>query len=450
MCSYLGSFPAALAHAFVERFSRPGDVVLDPFSGRGTVPLQAAVERRIGAGNDANPLAYLLTAAKIDAPTRLDVEARLARLRIDWSIERSDWLSVAHAGAGALVELRTGGFEFLAPEVVSAFDPGALAQLLFLRRRLDLAERADRFLAAAIVGILHGRSRAYVSDSMPNGFSLAPAYLGRSLAARGRPPAPRDVLALLLAKVHRLYRDGLPPTRGVAVQTDARDAGSRIAEALRSHGLPDRARLVVTSPPYLRTLRYGSVNWLRLWFLGEDPIAVDRAMDTPRSAVAYARFLAEVLEGLRPALTDDAVVVLVIGDVTRDLGKARREDPALVQGIWESAAEPLGYRLAGVVRDPVPANRKLTRLWGPEAGRATDTERILVLGATELGRRRAVAALPRSIDWQWPATRPTWPGGARSRAESRRSGGDRKPVGEEAAADPGGFVLALTLPRQAR
>ena len=42
MCSYLASFPAALAHAFVARYSRPGDVVLDPFSGRGTAPLQAA------------------------------------------------------------------------------------------------------------------------------------------------------------------------------------------------------------------------------------------------------------------------------------------------------------------------------------------------------------------------------------------------------------------------
>src|SRR5665811_1664489 len=47
MCSYLASFPAALAHAFIARYSRPGDVVFDPFSGRGTAPLQAAAEGRI-------------------------------------------------------------------------------------------------------------------------------------------------------------------------------------------------------------------------------------------------------------------------------------------------------------------------------------------------------------------------------------------------------------------
>src|SRR5690348_15629388 len=39
MCSYLASFPASLAHAFIGRYSRHGDVVLDPFSGRGTTPL---------------------------------------------------------------------------------------------------------------------------------------------------------------------------------------------------------------------------------------------------------------------------------------------------------------------------------------------------------------------------------------------------------------------------
>ena len=48
MCSYLASFPAALAHAFIGRYSRRGDVVLDPFSGRGTTALQACAEGRIG------------------------------------------------------------------------------------------------------------------------------------------------------------------------------------------------------------------------------------------------------------------------------------------------------------------------------------------------------------------------------------------------------------------
>src|SRR5712691_8966420 len=85
MCSYLASFPAALAHAFIGRYSRRGDVVLDPFSGRGTTPLQACAEGRIGVGSDLNPFAHLLTAAKVEPATRPETATRLAALRVGWA-----------------------------------------------------------------------------------------------------------------------------------------------------------------------------------------------------------------------------------------------------------------------------------------------------------------------------------------------------------------------------
>ena len=66
MCSYMGSFPAGLPRYFIEQFSGPGDVVLDPFSGRGTTPLEACLAGRLGLGVDLNPLAALLTDVKVD------------------------------------------------------------------------------------------------------------------------------------------------------------------------------------------------------------------------------------------------------------------------------------------------------------------------------------------------------------------------------------------------
>jgi len=405
MCSYLGSFPAALAHAFIARYSRPGDVVLDPFSGRGTVPLQACAERRIGAGNDLNPMAAVLSAAKIDPPTRLEAETRLAHLGIDWTLEATDWMAVASAGPGALVERPMGGFDVLPREVASAFHVRTLAQVLFLRRRLSTSERTDRFLAGALLGILHGRSGSYVSDLMPNSFSLGARYATAFAARRGTPAPDRDVFALLAAKVSRVYRDGLPPSRGVALHGDARDAGTRLRAALRARALPDRARLVLTSPPYLGTIRYGAANWLRLWFLGEDPAAVDASLDAPRRVPDYTRFVAEVLADLRGALAADGVVALVVGDVATDLGRARAGDHRLATAVWEGAAEPEGYRLAGILTDEIASNRKMTRLWGAEAGRTTATDRILLLSPTELGRRRAIAASRAPVEWAWPPRR---------------------------------------------
>ena len=73
MCSYHGMFPARLANYFVQKYSKVGDVVLDPFSGRGTTVLQARMSGRQIIGNDLSPLAYVLTRAKADPPSWLSV-----------------------------------------------------------------------------------------------------------------------------------------------------------------------------------------------------------------------------------------------------------------------------------------------------------------------------------------------------------------------------------------
>jgi DNA methylase len=414
MCSYLASFPAALAHAFIARWSRPGDVVLDPFSGRGTTPLQACAEGRIGVGNDLNPFAHLLTASKVDPAGQAESRTRLTALRLGWAAVAAGWIDLAarvmaDAGAGAarIPTAGTGrgpdaGDEIVPAEVALAFHPRTLAQLLYVRTNLRLDERVDRFLAAAITGILHGKSQTYLSELMPNTFSMAPRYV-RDFAARTAFASPeRDVFACVDAKLDRLYRLPLPTTPGIALVGDARDAGVRSRAALRTRGLPDRARLVVTSPPYLRVVKYGYYNWLRTWFLGEDAKAIDAALDDAHHSEPYLAFLRDVLAGLRPVLADDAIVVLVIGDVELDRGRAISNGFGLAEHVWEAAAAPEGYTLAGVVVDPIASHRKMTKLWGSEAGRATKTDRILVLGASEAGRRRALNGASLPISWDWP------------------------------------------------
>ncbi len=413
MCSYLASFPAALAHAFIARYSRPGDVVLDPFSGRGTTPLQACAEGRIGVGNDLNPFAHLLTASKVEPATRAAATTRLTKLRLTWNAEAAGWLELAErvladtasvrvplAGSGD----RSAAAEPVPAEVALAFHPHTLAQLLFVRTTLHLEDRTDRFLAAAITGILHGKSASYLSEIMPNTFSMAPRYV-RDFAARTDFASPRrDVFDGLAAKLDRLFRQPAPPTEGVALLGDARDVAPRVRAALRERGRADRARLVVTSPPYLRVVKYGYYNWLRTWFLGFDARVIDATLDDAHHREPYLAFVRDVLAGLRPALADDAVVVLVIGDVETDRGRRIRGGVGLAERVWEQAAEPEGYRLAGVALDDVAAIRKMTKLWGAEAGRATKTDRILVLGATEAGRRRALASASLDVDWAWPRT----------------------------------------------
>src|SRR4029077_20795325 len=105
-------------------------------------------------------------------------------------------------------------------------------------------------------------------------------------------------------------------------------------------------------------------NWLRTWFLGFDSKAIDASLDDAHHREPYLVFLRDVLAGLRSALTEDAVVFLVIGDVLTDRGRQIRGGVGLAERAWEAAAEPEGYRLPGGVLHHGGARRKMTKVWG--------------------------------------------------------------------------------------
>src|ERR1043166_9115219 len=80
MCSYMAMFPPSMPHVFSKWLTNPGDLVYDPFCGRGTTVLEACVQGRIGVGSDANPLACALTSAKANPPTAAALTKRIAQL----------------------------------------------------------------------------------------------------------------------------------------------------------------------------------------------------------------------------------------------------------------------------------------------------------------------------------------------------------------------------------
>ncbi len=63
--SFPAKFPPQLPHKFIEGLTAPGDVVLDPMMGSGTTVLEAYLSGRHGVGFDIDPLALILTKAKV-------------------------------------------------------------------------------------------------------------------------------------------------------------------------------------------------------------------------------------------------------------------------------------------------------------------------------------------------------------------------------------------------
>ena len=66
--SYRACFKPQLPRFFIERLTQPGEVVYDPFMGRGTTVLEAALLGRVPCGCDINPLSVVLTRPRLRPP----------------------------------------------------------------------------------------------------------------------------------------------------------------------------------------------------------------------------------------------------------------------------------------------------------------------------------------------------------------------------------------------
>src|SRR6476620_8423869 len=78
--SYRACFKPQLPRFFIERLTEPGEIVYDPFMGRGTTLVEAALLGRIPFGCDINPLSEFLTKPRLNPPSLEQIEARLQQI----------------------------------------------------------------------------------------------------------------------------------------------------------------------------------------------------------------------------------------------------------------------------------------------------------------------------------------------------------------------------------
>src|SRR6266550_3798903 len=83
--SYRACFKPQLPRFFIERLTGVADTIYDPFLGRGTTVVEAALLGRSVMGCDINPLSSILTAPRLRPPTVRQVRERLAK--VNWSYD---------------------------------------------------------------------------------------------------------------------------------------------------------------------------------------------------------------------------------------------------------------------------------------------------------------------------------------------------------------------------
>lgn len=240
ICPYFAMFPESFAESWIERLTQPGDLVLDPFSGRGTAPFQALLMGRAAVGGDINPVAYVLTRAKLRSPS-------LGRL-----LPRLDELEEKFRVAVGEQNPIDGGQDENREFFELAFSPRTLAQLYYLREGLQWSsDDSDTMIAAVVLGCLHGEVNAaanYLSNQMPRTISTKPGYSVKFWRERDLVPPDRDVFEVIRNRAKYRYESKRPLRRGQAWLCEMRE--------LPRHVGPRRAQLLITSPPYLDTTSF--------------------------------------------------------------------------------------------------------------------------------------------------------------------------------------------------
>jgi len=244
VCSYQGKMKPALAYKLVEVFSSEEQKVLDPFSGSGTIPFEAALNGRFSAGMDIGLLATSLSNAKLKNP-----DAKKVKKIID-SLEKH--IEKSKPSKQSIKDSEEVRFNKTIPEY---FHDDTMREILcardFFLKKHDPSSPEWAMVMSCMMHILHG-NRPYALSR--NSHPITP------YAPKGD-FVYKNVVKHLWDKVNKsLGTDrGENFIDGHCFQADILEEWpSEIAEV----------DAIITSPPFFDSTKFYMTNWMRYWFCG--------------------------------------------------------------------------------------------------------------------------------------------------------------------------------------
>jgi hypothetical protein len=290
---YYAMFPAAFAARVIRDHTDEGDVVLDPFAGRGTALYEASIARRHGLGGEINPVGWVYTRAKLEPADRTAVEHRLEEIATDSHYYRR-------------------AAKNMSPFFQRCYSPKVREFLLTARNWLNWRQsKVDRTLMALLLVHLHGKRTDSFSNQMGQTKAMSPPYAMQWWKQHDQKPPHIDPLSFMRAKLDWRYAKGVPATTPSSIYLG--DSAARMNEMKRRLESLERSavRLLLTSPPYCGITNYHYDQWLRLWMLG-GPTYPGPPKDARRGRFIdrgkYRALLTSVFARSRHLLDDKATV----------------------------------------------------------------------------------------------------------------------------------------------
>ncbi|WP_322923647.1 hypothetical protein [Paenibacillus campi] len=256
LCSYHGKLKPSIAYHLIRNFTEKGDKVLDPMSGVGTIPFEASLQGRIGIGNDLSELAYIVTRAKLIRPNHYEVDKVLQDLELFIALNKRQYAQ-DHIPYGKF------GLNKTIPEY---FHPDTYSEILaarsfFIDRTYDISDE-EAFIFSCFLHVLHG-NRPYALSR--NSHPLTPyAPTGEFVY--------KNVLKHIKQKIELSYKKGefAEFKNGTAILGDLFNLDHQFFEEID---------VVITSPPFVNSIKFFQNNWMRLWLSGWEPHNFKEAND---------------------------------------------------------------------------------------------------------------------------------------------------------------------------
>ena len=342
--SYRACYKPQLPRFFIDIFTKEGDVIYDPFAGRGTTLVEAALMGRNIVCNDVNPLSAILTKPRLKIPSIDEISNRLDEIAFE-PLEADIDLSMF-------------------------FDKKTEYEVVSLKNKLVNSD-VDNWIRMVSTNRLTGHSAGFFS-----GYTLPPNQATSQKSQKsindrlGIVPPYKNTKEIILKKSKSLLRNITSKLRSDLRKISSDAVFSSLDSRRTSHISDNSINLTVTSPPFLNIVRYADDNWLRCWFNNIDVSEVESKISLCRTVESWSELMSSVFDELYRVTVPGGWVAFEVGEVNN--GKIKLDENVVPLGLDS------GFICAGIMVNSQDFT-KTSNIWGVSNMKTgTNTNRIVL------------------------------------------------------------------------